>query len=193
MPDPTRRGRPRSEQSRRATLEATRELLHSVGYDRLTIEAIANAAGVSRQTVYRWWHAKSAIVAEAVLDGVIILPGGAEAAGGSLRGILNAIGASLATPENAALIRALAAAAADDPDASQALYERMTGPTHGALVTFITAGAQSGSLRPDIDADVAADALIGALLYRVLTRQDSPPGYAEQLAITLLGAAPERL
>lgn len=193
MTEPSPRGRPRSEHSRRATLEATRDLLHSVGYDRLTIEGIASAAGVSRQTVYRWWGAKSAIVAEAVLDGVIILPGGADAAGGSIAGILNAMGASLVAPENAALIRALAAAAADDPSASQALYARMTGPTHGVLMASIAEGVQRGSLRPDIDAEVAADALIGALLYRVLTRQDSPPDYGDRLAVTLLGVLPGRV
>ncbi|PPL14193.1 TetR/AcrR family transcriptional regulator [Microterricola pindariensis] len=189
MPEPIPRGRPRSEQSRRATLEATRELLHSVGYDRLTIEGIASAAGVSRQTVYRWWRAKSAIVAEAVLDGVIILPG-AAAAGGSIAGILNAMGASLGSPENAGLVRALAAAAADDPAASEALYERMTGPTHAALARSIADGVARGALRPDIDPEVAADALIGAVLYRVLTRQDSPPGYGDDLAATVLGATP---
>ncbi|SDT24186.1 TetR/AcrR family transcriptional regulator [Microterricola viridarii] len=189
MSEPLPRGRPRSEQSRRATLEATRELLHTVGYDRLTIEAIASAAGVSRQTVYRWWRAKSAIVAEAVLDGVIILPG-ADAAGGSIPGILNAMGASLGSAENAGLIRALAAAAADDPAASHALYERMTGPTHAALARSIAEGVARGALRADIDAEVAADALIGAVLYRVLTRQDSPPGYGDDLAATVLGAPP---
>jgi AcrR family transcriptional regulator len=43
-------------------------LLAEDGYGRLTIERIARTAGVSRQTVYRWWPTKAAVVLEALND-----------------------------------------------------------------------------------------------------------------------------
>jgi len=58
-------GRPRSEQSRTAILHAVDDLLAEVGYKAVTFKGIAERAGVSRQTVYRWWDTKAEILLEA--------------------------------------------------------------------------------------------------------------------------------
>src|SRR4029453_6092859 len=62
------RGRPRDEDARRAVLDAALRLCGRDGYDALTVKGIAGAAGVGRQTVYRWWPAKSAVLMEALRD-----------------------------------------------------------------------------------------------------------------------------
>jgi AcrR family transcriptional regulator len=61
-------GRPRSEQARRAVLEAVDDLLVDVGYAAMTMKGIAERAGVGRQTVYRWWTTKAEILLEACID-----------------------------------------------------------------------------------------------------------------------------
>jgi len=58
-------GRPRSEQARAAVLNAADDLLVEVGYAAMTMKGIAQRAGVSRQTVYRWWSHKAEILLEA--------------------------------------------------------------------------------------------------------------------------------
>lgn len=58
-------GRPRSEEARTAILHAVDDLLVEVGYGALTIKGIAERAGVSRQTVYRWWSTKAEVLLEA--------------------------------------------------------------------------------------------------------------------------------
>lgn len=58
-------GRPRSEQARAAVLYAVDDLLLEVGYAEMTMKSIAQKAGVSRQTVYRWWSNKAEILFEA--------------------------------------------------------------------------------------------------------------------------------
>ncbi|MEV4089583.1 helix-turn-helix domain-containing protein, partial [Nonomuraea fuscirosea] len=63
QPNPARR----SERSRQAILDAARELVSEVGYAKLTIEAIAARAGVGKQTIYRWWPSKGAVVLDAFL------------------------------------------------------------------------------------------------------------------------------
>lgn len=62
-------GRPRSEQARAAVLHAVDDLVLEVGYGAVTLKGIAERAGVSRQTVYRWWSTKAEILLEAsVID-----------------------------------------------------------------------------------------------------------------------------
>lgn len=63
--DRPKRGRPRSNTSREAILGAVRERLLADGYLRLTMEAVASEAGVSKATIYRWWKTKGELVLEA--------------------------------------------------------------------------------------------------------------------------------
>lgn len=59
------RGRRRSERSHEAIIAATQELLVERSYPEVTIEGIAARAGVGKQTIYRWWPSKAALVLEA--------------------------------------------------------------------------------------------------------------------------------
>ena len=65
-------GRPRSERSKTAILAAVRKLLLEDGYSNLTIEAVAQEAGVSKATIYRWWKTKGELVLEAAEQEIAI-------------------------------------------------------------------------------------------------------------------------
>ncbi|MEV8066841.1 TetR/AcrR family transcriptional regulator [Streptomyces sp. NPDC085995] len=58
-------GRPRSEEARAAILHAVDDLVVELGYGAVTLKGIAERAGVSRQTIYRWWSTKAEILLEA--------------------------------------------------------------------------------------------------------------------------------
>lgn len=58
-------GRPRSEAAREAVLHAVDDLLVEQGYAAMSLKGIAERAGVSRQTIYRWWSTKAEILFEA--------------------------------------------------------------------------------------------------------------------------------
>src|SRR5690606_4458874 len=60
--------RRRSERSRVAIVKATKELLLERGFDGLSIEAVAARAGVGKQTIYRWWPSRPALVADVLLE-----------------------------------------------------------------------------------------------------------------------------
>jgi AcrR family transcriptional regulator len=51
-----------------AIVTSTREQLLERGFDALTIEAVASRAGVGKQTIYRWWPSRPAVVADIVLE-----------------------------------------------------------------------------------------------------------------------------
>src|SRR5687767_14617560 len=62
------RGRPRSEEARTAILRAARELLARGGPAAVTMEAVAEAAGVGKPTVYRWWPDRHAVAMAALME-----------------------------------------------------------------------------------------------------------------------------
>lgn len=59
-------GRPRSTQSHQAMLQATLELLAEVGFNGISIEAIAARAGVGKTTIYRRYKSLEELVADAI-------------------------------------------------------------------------------------------------------------------------------
>jgi AcrR family transcriptional regulator len=63
--EPGKVGRPRSEEARAAILHAVDDLVAEVGYGAVSMKGIAERAGVSRQTVYRWWSTKAEVLLEA--------------------------------------------------------------------------------------------------------------------------------
>ncbi|MEA2227104.1 MAG: hypothetical protein QOF04_734, partial [Solirubrobacteraceae bacterium] len=60
------RGRPRDPARDARILDAALALVAQVGYDRMTVDAIAERAGVSKPTIYRRWNGKSEVVADAI-------------------------------------------------------------------------------------------------------------------------------
>src|SRR5947209_3140574 len=60
--------RRRNETAHAAILRAARELVDRRGFRLVTIEGIAERAGVGKATIYRWWPSKAAVVMDAVLE-----------------------------------------------------------------------------------------------------------------------------
>jgi AcrR family transcriptional regulator len=64
--EPRRRGRPRSEKAREAILEAAAELLLARGLEAVSMDEVAERAGVSKATIYRWWPTKQTLALDAL-------------------------------------------------------------------------------------------------------------------------------
>lgn len=170
------RGRPRDSERHDAILDATRDLLATSSYAALSMESVAARAGVGKKTLYRRWPSKAPLVAEAVLDayggnGSFPVPDTGDVAA-DLRGWLAEHVAFISTPENAAMIRGLIAAAAANPTDQEELFGRLSAPQHDGLVVRLRAAVAEGQLRRGVSVDAIADALVGALLLAVLTRSD---------------------
>jgi len=61
-----RRGRPRSEKARQAILHAAAELLLNHGLGAVSMDTVAERAGVSKATIYRWWPTKETLALDAL-------------------------------------------------------------------------------------------------------------------------------
>jgi AcrR family transcriptional regulator len=168
-PNPARR----NERSRQAILSTTADLLGKVGYTKLTVETIAARAGVGKQTIYRWWPDKGALILEAYLALVgaeedLTLPdsGDLEA---DLRLVLGSLVDSLADPVFERRYRALLTAIQDDPKLAAALLDRLLKPWLEATRQRLRAAQRAGQIC-DVDLEVAAEMLYGPVYYRWLLR-----------------------
>lgn len=172
-----RQGRPRSESSRRAILEATRDLVLENGFAKLTVEGIASRSGTGKQTIYRWWPSKSVIVADAVLEGYLSLPLVAlpetDSLEADLKSWVTSVSESLRDPVSASIVRALTTAASDSEEEGAALYSQMTGPFYSTLIVRLERGRAAGQLSASVEAEAVVEALLGAVLFRTLSRRPS--------------------
>jgi AcrR family transcriptional regulator len=170
-PDPTRR----SERSRRAILTAATDLVREIGYRKLTIEAIAARAGVGKQTIYRWWPSKGAVVLDGFLAAVnenpddLSLPDTGDVAA-DIRAVVRAIVAELADPALSGTTRALMSEMQDDLEFADMVRERLLGPQLAAIADRLRAAQHAGQLRADLDLSVAVELLVGPLYHRWLLR-----------------------
>jgi AcrR family transcriptional regulator len=166
-PDPARR----NERSRQAILEATADLLGEVGYTKLALEAVAARARVGKQTIYRWWPDKGALVLDAYMDLVqadadLSLPDTGDLRA-DLRTVLRTTIDALADPVYERRYRALLTSIQDDPALGAALRERLLTPWLDATRARLRAAPEAAGLRP-FDLDVLADLLYGSVHYRLL-------------------------
>ena len=99
------------------------------GYDNLTMEGIAKEAGVAKQTIYRWWSSRGALIADCMIEGRLTPIEIELRDTGNLRDDLNAwvgsIIAIVADPRGASLLRSLVAAAAEDQAVGDRLAETL--------------------------------------------------------------------
>ncbi|MFF7727757.1 TetR/AcrR family transcriptional regulator [Streptomyces sp. NPDC008001] len=191
-PDASRR----SERSRRAILDAALELVGETGFAKLTIEAIAARAGVGKQTIYRWWPSKAAVLFEAcVPEGVdpasIELPDTGDIAA-DLKTVLRATVDDLNDQRLDVPTRALTAETANDPELGRALTEKVLEPQLQAYVRRLRAAQEAGQVDPGADLRIALELLVGPLFHRWQTRTlPLTHAYADTVVdLALRGMAP---
>ncbi|MDY6998759.1 MAG: helix-turn-helix domain-containing protein [Actinomycetota bacterium] len=159
--------RRRSEKSRLAIVAATRELLLERGFDKLSIEAVAARAGVGKQTIYRWWPSRHALVADVILDDAdrilrpISFSGDAAA---DVSAWATALATTLTTARGDAMLRILTIAGVEHPDTQARLQAGFTTPLRRTVCNrLLAAGVDDDTARD------AADAIVGGVVYAILS------------------------
>jgi AcrR family transcriptional regulator len=167
------RGRPRSEDAHRAVLDAALRLCERDGYQQLTIKAIAEEAGVGRQTVYRWWPDKAEILMEALVELARSLSlGDPFDSGDTMRDVrdLLALTFSLARSVTGPPLVGLISDAQSDPALSAKLQSTVIGPRREALRAILQRGVDRGELTAAVPLELVVDFAFGVMWYRLLSR-----------------------
>lgn len=184
----SRRGATRSEAARQAILHATAELFAERGYEHLSIEGVAAQAGVGKQTIYRWWPTKGALVAECLLEGMLLPAHLSIPDTGDLRSDLIAwlerIFALLHDSNGRGLMTSLIAAATANADIGARLRDSLGGDA--SLAGRLMTGIAAGQLRANAPVTELSEALVGAVIVKALSGRDVGPEDAATLVDALL-------
>ncbi len=168
---PQRRGRPRSEKAREAILAAAAELLLARGLGAVSMDAVAEQAGVSKATIYRWWPTKETLALDALYhEWAAAGPSARET--GSVRGDL----LSLLRPwvrlvgkrPYGRVIAGLVAEAQADPVFAEQYRERFVEPRRAQARPILERAIERGELPAATEIELALDLLYGPLYHRLL-------------------------
>ena len=161
--------RPRVEGTRESEiLDAAVHLLCEVGYDRLTMDAVAAEARASKATLYRRWTSKPSLVVDAILrtKEALQVP---EVDTGNLRDDLVQMACGqggLSDDRSSALMAAMVTALHHDPEFAEEFRTRVIGPKMEISRQICQRARERGEITADLDLDLLVPALAGIVLHR---------------------------
>jgi AcrR family transcriptional regulator len=168
--------RPRVEGDReQEILDATLGVLIDVGYDRLTMDAVAAKAKASKATLYRKWDGKAALVIDALMSQKTPLEVPRDT--GSLRGDLLAVFCApggLTDDHQTAILGSVVTAIGRDAEFAAAFRERFIAPKVAVARQIYERAHERGELRDDLDLEILSAALPGIVLHRMFLLGDQP-------------------
>ena len=163
-------GRKRSEASRKAILDATYELLKTVGFHQMSIEGVAARAGVGKATIYRWWRSKGVLAVEAFMEAVA--PSIAFRETDSARADIERqmkILAEAYRGKTGEIFTEMIGFSQYDAEMREAFFVGYLKPRRAAAKDALQRGIDQGEFLPNLDLEALVDALYGPLIYRMLT------------------------
>lgn len=179
---------PRVARSKASIIEATVELLVEGGLADLSVDAIAERAGVSKATIYRHWDTRQQVVMEALmaLKREEPIPDT-----GSLRDdlvqMLTSIANHLGTP-SASIYSMLCGIAEHDAELAE-MRRTFSAARRGAMLSLLQRAVERGDLPAELDVELFIGRLVGPLFYVRMTRGETPPPHwPEQLVDAVLAA-----
>ncbi len=184
-------GRPRSDATRQAILDASAHLLETESYDKISIERIAAEAKVGKQSIYRWWGGKADVMLAAYTERVLPrLPPRepTDDAIGDLLVFLKQYFATVQAPLVRRAMQGLLAEAQLDSDFRLRFYGVFVASRRTVFRHLLRNGKATGQFRADLDIEMVIDLLNGAFWYRLLSgaEDEIDDAFAEGLVRTLL-------
>jgi AcrR family transcriptional regulator len=167
--------RPRVEGDReREILDAALEVLSEVGYDRLTMDAVAQRAKASKATLYRRWNSKATLVVDALATQKASPP---VPDSGDLRtDLLTAFCGmgGLTDHDTTSTFGAVMTALTTDPEFAAEFRSRVLQPKAQLSRALFQRAVDRGEVRDDLDLDLVAPALAGIVLHRLFVMGEAP-------------------
>jgi AcrR family transcriptional regulator len=171
-------------------IDAAIRLLAEHGYEGFAIERLAKEAGVGKQTVYRWWPSKAAVIAEAVgarAENTIPIPDTGDLLG-DLTEFFETTFAQAEDGRTLPLLKQMMVVALQDPQAAQSFGEFLE-RRRNELRALLERGVEHGALSEAADLDFLTDLAYGLLWYRgLIGHRPLDDDAAQKLAASIVAA-----
>jgi AcrR family transcriptional regulator len=166
-----RPGRPRSEKARKAVLRSTLALLKRVGFHELSMESVAERAGVGKATIYRRWPNKAELVIAAFVMAVepeLRFPAGGPVLK-SLHRQMRRWAVIFRSPLGQ-IVATVIGAGQSDPEILKAFRSHWIEPRRIEARKLLQQAIAKGEIRADLNPDAILDLLYGPLYLRLLLK-----------------------
>lgn len=163
------RGRPRDEEARSRILQAALEILEKTCFDNATVDAIAERAGASKATIYRWWPNKAAVFIEAMREAAAVelpFPDTGDLAKDIRLQLHNFV--KLLSGRRGRTFKAFLGAAQNDPAVAEAYRELWIKPRRAQAREAFERHRAAGRLPASVDLEVLIDILYGPFYFRLM-------------------------
>lgn len=163
------RGRSRDEDARQRVLDAAFELVGANDPGQVSINDIAATAEVAKQTIYRWWPSRTAVILDALVVGTMKATPFRETDDiradfeAHLRTVIR-----LFNSPTGRIVREMLAEAQADTTIADEFRERFWQPRRDLSANRLTRGIELGQIRGDIDHEIVLDAIYGPLWTRLM-------------------------
>ncbi len=182
-------GRPRKPETNAAILEAALALFGEVGYEGITVEAVAVRAGVGKATIYRRWSSKDELIIAAIQEALTTVE--IPEIGDVRTALINLVGGATAfmrTSTAGSIFPRMAGEVAARTPLGVRYVESIIGPRRAMVRAVLSQGVTDGVLRSGLDIALLADTLVGPIILRKILREldDSSDDLPERLVDSLL-------
>ncbi|MBH8564617.1 TetR/AcrR family transcriptional regulator [Nostoc sp. CENA67] len=169
-------GRPRSTHADQAILQATLDLLAEVGYQSMSIEAIASRAGVGKTTIYRRYTSKEEIVADAIesLREDISIPD-TGSFWGDMDILIENAAKKIDSPLGRQTLALIISTASSNPQFAQVYWKRYIQLRREAFAKVLERAKFRGEIHLDADIDLIIDLVSGSLYYALIFKPTTEP------------------
>lgn len=159
-------GRPRSAKSHQAILQATLDLLAEVGFERMSIEAIAIRAGVGKTTIYRRYDSKEELVADAIesFRQEVVIPDTGNFQS-DIDALINNAAQITLSPLGRQTVAMIISSAASNHQFAQLYWNKYLQPRRQAFAVVIERAKVRNEIQADLDPALVFDAMSGIMLY----------------------------
>jgi AcrR family transcriptional regulator len=168
------RGRHRSVEAEASILKAALYLLERKSLREVTTDAIAQRAGVSKATIYKWWPKKSMVALDAYLGGLnarVVIPDTGSAIidfSQQLQSVISFYKSSLGR-----LFCQFIAEGQSDPRFLALFRDRFLYARRDAARIMWKRGVLRGEIREDLDSEIVLDLIYGPMVFRLLAGHGS--------------------
>jgi len=169
-------GRPRSAQSHQAMLQATLELLAEVGFERMSLDAIALRAGVGKTTIYRRYKSKEELVADAIesLREEIIIPDTGNF-WGDIEALIQSAAQITLSPLGRQTVAMIISSATSNPQFAQVYWTKYLQPRKQAFAIVCERAKTRNEVHTDVDSHLVFDIMSGVMLYALIFQPMTDP------------------